>query len=67
VRVNLINMLRQSARAIDPDRDHGAYAFMLEEVADHLNDVRDGKHTWDEFAEFYCLTERYRSAESGAS
>ena len=56
MRVNLINMLRQAADTIEHRRrDDGAYAFMLEEVAGHLADVRDGKHTWDEFAEAYCL------------
>lgn len=62
MRVNAVNMLRQASKAIDPERDHGAYAFMLDELADHLGQVRDGKHTWEEFAEAYCLTERDRKA-----
>lgn len=60
MRCNAINMLRQAADAIDPRKDDGAYAFMLGEIADHLGQVRDGLHTWEEFAELYCLTERDR-------
>lgn len=66
MRVNAVNMLRQAARAIDPERDVGAYGFMLEELSQHLAMVRDGQHTWDEFAEVYCLTERDR-AKAGAA
>lgn len=60
MRVNACNMLRQAAKAIDPKRDHGAYAFMLEELAEHLGQVRDGQHTWAEFSDAYCLTEHDR-------
>ena len=59
MRVNAINMLRQAARAIDPAAT-GAYDLMLEQLGLHLADLRDGKTTWAEFAEFYCLTERDR-------
>lgn len=62
MRVNAVNMLRQAANAIDPDKDHGAYEFMLGELSGHLAMVRDGQHTWEEFAEAYCLTERDRKA-----
>jgi hypothetical protein len=62
MRVNAVNMLRQAAHAIDPDKDVGAYEFMLGELSQHLAMVRDGQHTWDEFAEAYCLTERDRKA-----
>ena len=65
MRINAINMLRQSANAIDRERDHGAYAYMLEEIAGHLEDVREGRHTWEEFAEFYCLTTHDRVAPVG--
>ncbi len=62
VRVNVIGLLRQSADTIEHRRrDDGAYAFMLSELAEHLAAVRDGKHTWDEFAEAYCLTVRDRA------
>lgn len=60
MRVNAVNLLRHSARAVDPARDHGAYAFMLNELANMLEAVRDGKHTWEELAEACCLTERDR-------
>ncbi|PHP18757.1 hypothetical protein CG471_15930 [Sphingobium sp. IP1] len=59
MRGNAINMLRQAARAIDPNAI-GAYDLMLEQLSLHLADLRDGKQSWAEFAEFYCLTERDR-------
>lgn len=62
MRVNVVNMLRQAAKAIDPRKDDGAYAFMLDELSDHLEMVRDGQHTWDEFAQAYCLAEQDRKA-----
>ncbi|WP_416464014.1 hypothetical protein [Sphingomonas sp. VDB2] len=61
MRCNAINMLRQAARAIDPRKDVGAYAFCLGEMAQHLQQVRDGQFQWEDFAEAYCLTERDRS------
>lgn len=60
MRVNVINMLRQASNAIDPKRDHGAYGYMLEDLSDHLEMVRQGVATWQEFAEAYCLTEADR-------
>lgn len=55
MRCDLANMLRRASEAIDPQHDHGAYAFMLNQVADHVDAVRDGKHTVDEFADFYMV------------
>ena len=55
MRVNLANLLRQAAATIDPDKDTGAYAFMLGEVADHIDDVRAGKHSIAEFTDHYCM------------
>lgn len=60
MRVNAVNMLRQAAQAIDPRKDDGAYVFMLDEFSQHLAMVRDGLHTWEEFAQAYCLTESDR-------
>jgi hypothetical protein len=60
MRVNVINMLRQAADCINPKDDRWGYSFKLGELADHLAGVRDGEHTWAEFAEAYCLTERDR-------
>lgn len=65
MRINVCNMLRQASQAIDPERDHYGHAFMLEELSKHLAGVRDGKHTWAEFAEAYCLTERDRPQAQG--
>lgn len=60
MRINAINMLRQAADAIDPARDQGGYAYMLKGMSEVLAELRDGKITWDEFAESFCLTERDR-------
>lgn len=62
MRVNACNMLRQAAETIEQRKpDRGAYAFMLEQLGEHLGMIRDGQATWDEFAELYCLTERDRA------
>lgn len=37
--------------ALDPDADKFGHAFMLGEFGRHLAEVRDGKHTWEEFGE----------------
>jgi hypothetical protein len=55
MKVNLTGLLRQAAAAIPPKRDHGAYAYMLGELADHVQMVRDGKATLDEFADLYRI------------
>ena len=55
MKTNLTGLLRNAADTIRPRDDRGAYAFMLREVADHIQDVRDGKHTLAEFAEFYMM------------
>lgn len=67
MRVNVIGLLNQAADCIEHQRaDDGAYAYMLGELAGHLRDVRDGKHTWDEFAEAYCLTDADRERAARA-
>jgi hypothetical protein len=59
MKVNLANLLRQAAACIDPEKDTGAYAYMLaEEVAEHIDGVRAGTFTVEQFAEHYCLTPR---------
>lgn len=56
VKVNLAGLLRQAAACIDPEKDTGAYAYMLaEEVAAHIDGVRSGEFTLEQFAEHYCL------------
>ena len=50
MRCNSANMLRQAARCID--RKHGGtYRFMLEQMAEHIEQVRDGTAMLDEFAD----------------
>ncbi len=55
MKCDLANMLRQARYAIDPKRDRYGYAFSLKELENHVRDVRDGKHTLDEFADFYMI------------
>jgi len=56
MRVNLANLLKQAAAAIDPEKDHGAYAWMLgEEIPRLLGEVKAGQHTPQEFAEAFCF------------
>lgn len=62
MKLNAPNMLRQAARAIDPRKDDGAYVWALEQLAEHLEDVREGRHTFEEFAQAYCLTKQGREA-----
>lgn len=57
MKCDLSHLLRQAAQAIDPRKDKGAYAYMLTEVADHIADVKAGRHTLTEFAEFYKIRE----------
>lgn len=55
MKTNLAHLLRQASEAISPRKDHGAYAYMLQQVADHIDEVKAGKHTLAEFAQFYCM------------
>jgi len=55
MRCDLANMLRHAATCIDRERDYGAYQYAVEEVVRHIEEVRSGKHTLDEFADFYML------------
>lgn len=55
MKINLAGLARQAANAIDPKRDHGAYACCLEELAAHIEDVRAGRHTLEEFADYYMI------------
>ncbi len=59
MKTNLANLLRNAAAAIDTKKDHGAYAWMLEtEIPNHIEMVRSGKATLEQFAELYELTPR---------
>lgn len=53
--VNLVGLLRNAADLIPPRKDHGAYAFALGEVADHVEMVRNGEATLDQLADLYSL------------
>lgn len=57
MRVDLVGLLKQAAECIDPERDTGAYAYMLgEELVEHIEGVRDGRYSLQDFAKHYCLT-----------
>lgn len=60
MRCDAINMLRQASHAISREGRQYGLDFSLQELARHLGEVRDGVHTWEEFAQFYCLTEQDR-------
>lgn len=62
---NSANMLRQAANAIDPKKDRFGYAFSLEELARHIDQVREGTVSLDEFTAFYMI--RPDSTESQQS
>lgn len=55
MRCDSANMLKQASRAIDPETDRYAYAFALEEMAGHIQQVREGSVSLDEFADFYMI------------
>lgn len=55
MRCNMANMLRQAARCIDPEKDDYGYQFSMEQLVEHIEQVRDGSVTLDEFADFYML------------
>lgn len=55
MRCDIANMLKRAAKCVDPKRDYGAYAFMLEELEGHVRQVRDGTVSLDEFADFYMI------------
>ena len=55
MRCNSANMLRQASNAIDPKKDRFGYAFSLEELARHIDQVREGTVSLDEFTAFYMI------------
>jgi len=62
MRINAINMLRQASRTMTRQGRSFGYDSTLEILAEHLEMVREGKASWEQFAEVYCLTERDRRA-----
>ena len=56
MRCNLLNMLRQANAAISPKRDRYNQASAgVEMLMGHIEDLHAGRHTLDEFADFYML------------
>lgn len=55
MRCDAANMLRQAANAINPETDRYAYACALEDMADHIQQVRSGEVPIEEFTRFYMI------------
>jgi hypothetical protein len=64
MKVNLDGLIANAGAALRCSRDSfgGMYAYSLEELRNHIKDVVNGKHTIEEFAEFYCIK---RDTEAG--
>jgi len=62
MRCNAINMLRQAAGAISKEGRRYGYDFSLEDLARHMEQLRDGEVSAEDFLQFYCLTEADRKA-----
>ena len=56
MKVNITGLLRGIQSAVDPDKDKGAYAYAVDELIGHIDDVRTGLVTLKEFTDFYCIT-----------
>lgn len=54
-RCDSANVLRNAAAMINTKRDYGSYAFVLKEMAGHIDQVRRGEVTLDEFTRFYMI------------
>lgn len=58
MKINLENLLRNASQAIDPAKDDGGHAYVLNAVAEHIKQVRSGQATLAEFAALYMMEER---------
>lgn len=66
MRVSLSGLLANAVRAIrdGEKRDAEMYEAAFDQLKVHLTETIEGKHTLQEFAEFYCLTKpQNRSAK----
>lgn len=54
-RCDSAHMMRNAAKCINPKKDRGAYSFMLEEMAGHIEQVRKGEVSLAGFARFYMI------------
>ena len=59
MKVNLDGLIKNSQKCLQSSRDGAGpmFAYCLGELRGHIQDVVDGKATFDEFADFYCLKE----------
>lgn len=62
MKCDLANMLRGAQSCIDPKRDRFGYEFTLNELEQHVRQVRDGTVTLDEFADFYMIRKQEPAA-----
>ena len=63
MKVNLQGLFANAARNTDR-KSVAYYSDCLDEVFEHLRDVADGKHTFEEFAEHYCIKKRDEKADA---
>jgi hypothetical protein len=48
------------------DKQYGSmHAYCLEELERHIQELVDGKHTIEEFAEFYCVERSLKVEQKG--
>lgn len=57
MKVSLDGLISNAGSCLKCSRDsYGPmYAYVLEELRQHIVDLVNGKHSLDEFAEFYCI------------
>jgi hypothetical protein len=59
MRVSLTGLFAGIKSELKPEHK-GELSFVLDELLQHLHETVAGKHTLEEFAEHYCLTEPRR-------
>ena len=57
MKVSLDGLISNAGSCLKCSRDsYGPmYAFVLEELRDHIKGLVNGKHTIEQFADFYCI------------
>ncbi|MFA5952278.1 MAG: hypothetical protein WC807_18575 [Hyphomicrobium sp.] len=66
MKVSLDGLIENAGSCLKCSRDsYGPmYAYVLEELRDHINGVVRGEITLQEFAEHYCITNASATADS---
>lgn len=63
MKVNLHGLFANAAKNTDR-KAVTYYSECLEEVFEHLRDVASGNHTFEEFAEHYCIKPNAKKADA---